>query len=225
MVGELYATGVAFVDPLIEVWNGFVRVLPGIIAAIIILIIGYFIALLLGYVVKKMLVKAGLDSWMRKARLDDSIGHLNLSSLAATITKWYVFIVFLIPASAAITIRADNTLGTLLSKLAMWLPKLIIALILVLFGLIAADYIYDRMMRARMKGIGLASAIVKWIILIFIALIALKQIGVNISLAESTILIIITAIALAFALAIGIGFGFGFKEEAKNIIKDIKKKI
>ena len=221
-MADILATGQALLSPLTNLWNGFVDVLPGILAAIIILIIGYFVALALGYIIKKILIKAGLDSWMRKAHLDDAIGHINLSSLAAIITKWYVFILFLIPAAEAInTIQ----LGGLLAKLAIWLPNLVVALIIMLFGLVAADYIYDKMMRARMKGIALVSTIVKWVIVIFIALIALNQIGVNVAIAENVVLILVGAIAVALALAIGIGFGFGFKDEASNIIKSIKKKI
>lgn len=221
-MADIVATGQALLNPLVELWNGFVNVLPGILAAIIILIVGYFVALGLSYVIKKVLIKGGLDSWMRKSHLDDSIGHINLSSLAAIITKWYVFIIFLIPAANAIR---SIQLGDLLSKLAIWLPNLIVALIIMIFGLVSSDFIYDKMMKARMKGIGLVSAIVKWVILIFIALIALRQIGINISIAENVVLIVIGAVAIALALAIGIGFGYGFKDEAKNIIKGIKKKV
>ena len=61
-----------------------------------------------------------------------------------------------------------------------------------------------------------------WIISIMIAL---EQIGVNISIAENTFLILVGAVALAFALAVGIGFGLAMKDEAKNILKQIKRKI
>ena len=54
-------TGSLILNPLISLWNGFVGVLPGIIAAIIVLIIGYFVALGVGHAVKVLLEKAGLD--------------------------------------------------------------------------------------------------------------------------------------------------------------------
>lgn len=222
MAGNVLATGQVLLDPLVELWNGFVSVLPGVIAAIIILIIGYFVSLALGYAVKRILIKSKIDTWMKKSQLDDSIGHINLSSLAGIITKWYIFILFLIPASGALRSVA---LGDLLSKLAMWLPNLIIALVIMLFGLIMADYCGDKVARAKMKGIKLMSTVVRWAIIIFIAVIAARQVGINVSVAENIILIIIGALAVAIALALGIGFGFGFKDDAKEIIKSIKKKI
>jgi len=221
-MADILATGQALISPLESLLRGFVTVLPSVLAAILILILGYFVSLVLGYVVKKILVKAGIDNWMQKAKLDDAIGHINVSSLAAIITKWYVFILFLIPAAEAVR---TMQLGGLLADLAAWLPNLIVALIIIIFGLISSDYLYDKMMRAKMRGIGLASSIIKWVILIFIALIALKQIGVNVAIAENVILIIVAAVAIALALAIGISFGFGLKDEAKNIVKAVKKKV
>ncbi len=220
-----YAVGAAaqtILDPLANVWQGIIYGLPGAIAAIVIILVGYFVSLAVGYVVKKLLVKSGIDQWMVRMKLDDAIGHINLSSLLSVITKWYVFIVFMIPASNVLQL---GVLSDLFRDLTIWLPNLIVAVIIGIFGLIASDYVHDKIVKAKIKGIGIAAVIVKWIILIFIAIVALSQIGIRVALAENIILVIVSSIALAVAIAVGIGFGLGLKDESKEIIKSIKKRL
>jgi len=58
--------GYSIVDPLYALWNGLVRTIPGVIAAIIILLFGYFIAVIIGNIIEKVLVKIKLDEWALK---------------------------------------------------------------------------------------------------------------------------------------------------------------
>ena len=71
----------------------------------------------------------------------------------------------------------------------------------------------------------LAADAVKFITVLFFALIALDQINVDVSFAQQVILLIIGAFCLAIALAIGVGLGIGLKDEAKDLIKDVKKRL
>lgn len=222
MATALSATAQTILDPLQRVWQGLIYGLPGAIAAIVIILVGYFVALAVGYIVKKLLAKSGIDAWMVRTKLDDSIGHINLSSLLAVVTRWYLFIVFLIPASNVLQL---GVLSDLFRELTGWLPNVIVALIIVIFGLVVSDYAHDKIIRAKIKGIRLAAITVKWIILLFIALIALDQMGIRVTLAENLIYIIVGAIALAVAIAVGIGFGLGLKEESREIIKSVKKRL
>jgi len=222
MATTLSAATQTILDPLARVWQGVIYGLPGAIAAIVIILVGYFTSLVVGYIVKKLLVKSGIDNWMIKMKLDDAIGHINLSSLLAVITKWYLFIIFLIPASNVLQL---GVLSDLFEDLTKWLPNLIVALVIVIFGLVASDYVHDKILRAKIRGIKISAVVVKWLILVSVALVALSQIGIQIALAENLIYIIVGAVALAFAIAVGIGFGLALKDESKEILKSIKKRL
>jgi hypothetical protein len=65
----------------------------------------------------------------------------------------------------------------------------------------------------------------KTILLAFVFVIALDQIGVNLILLHETYLIILSAAALGCALAVGIGFGLALKDDAKAMIRNVKKKM
>ena len=131
MAGELAQTGALILDPLYTLWISFGKILPGLIAAIIILIIGYFIALIIGHVVRIILEKIGLDTKMRKAKLMKAVGHTHLPNILGEIVKWYIFIIFLQQAVALLQL---GTLTLLLDRFVTWLPNVIAGVLIILFG-------------------------------------------------------------------------------------------
>ena len=72
-------TGNAIGQVLYSLWNGFINVIPGIIAALVVLIIGYYVGALVGYIVKKILIKTKVfDYIMKKTRLTKLVGEWDL---------------------------------------------------------------------------------------------------------------------------------------------------
>ena len=75
-----------------------------------------------------------------------------------------------------------------------------------------------------MKGELLVSHIVKIVVLIIVTVVALKQMGVEVSLLENLILLIVGALAAGIALALGIGMGLGMKKDAEKWVDNFQKK-
>jgi hypothetical protein len=136
------------------------------------------------------------------------------------LVKWYIFTLFLLPAADFLRF---GVLSSLLKEFALWVPHLLIAVIIFLFGLVLADFDADKILHAKRKGVNLVSRVVRWVVIAFIGLIALGQAGVNVELATNTTLILMAGIALGAGAALGIGFGLALKDEAKGIIKHVKK--
>jgi len=212
-------TGQALINPMINLWNSFVRIIPGLIGAIIVLIVGYIIGWIVGFAVKKVLHKAKADKLvMKDATLEKVAGNFELSNFLGLIVKWYIFVLFLTPAASLIYLRE---LSDFLIRAAFWIPNLIAAVLLALIGLLVADYVYTKVHEIKAKSSAIIATIIKVVIIVFTLIIALSQLGIDVSVAESSFLIILAGIMLALA----IGFGLGLKEEAKSAIKNIKKKL
>jgi len=210
-------------DPLLALWQGLVRSVPGIIAAIAVLIIGYIIAWALGKLVRAVLTRLDADKWlMKKTSMKKLMGDFKLSGFLGLITKWYVFVMFLPPAAEVVQLRS---LSAFFYDVAVWIPQLIAGVIIALIGLLAADYVSAKITETKAKTAGLIALIARVVILVFTALIVLSQIGVQVRVAESSFLIVLSGIMLAVAIMFGIGFGFAMKEDAKKWIKDVKKKL
>lgn len=223
MVNIFTETTVSILNPLQAIWLKIVEVLPYLIAAIVVLIIGCFIAAILGHALRVILEKTKLDEWVRKARISKAVGHTHLPSLLGELFKWYIIIIFL---QAAVALLNLGTLSDLLNSFVLWLPDLLIAIVIFLAGLAAAHYVQIKIgEHSRMKGVKLGAAVLKWIVVILIALVSIKQIGIDVSVLENVLLVVIGALAVGVALAFGIALGLGLKKESEGFVKNIKKYV
>ena len=222
-INAVTATGSMILSPLISLWNGFINILPGIVAAIIILILGYFVALGLGHLVKALLQKAGLDIYMAKAKMAKVVGHLKLSGVMGEITKWYVFLIFI---QSAVDLLSLGALSVILNEFVLWLPNVIVAIIIIIFGVALSHFIGMKVEEhTEVKGTKFFSKILKFVVLFIVIVIALGQIGVDASLLENTFLLLIGAFAIGIAVALGIGLGGALKTESKSVVKEIQEML
>ncbi len=216
-------TGRAIADPLVTFGNSLVNVLPSIIGAILLIAFGYIISAFIGLIVKKALVKVGLDKWYESTGKHTALGQMSLSHLLAGMLKWYLFALFLVPAVSIIQL---DVFANLLTQIALWIPNLLVAILIVLAGIIVADIAASKLAHAKKIGwIKSLTPPIKFIIIIFFLDVALRQIGIDFTLASSTFLIILGGIVLALALAIGISFGYALRPEVEKAIKELKKKL
>lgn len=215
--------GLAIISPLASLWKEFVAVFPGIVAAIIILIIGYFVSLLLGHVVRIVLAKLKADNILGKVKAPDSLTKLSISSLAGRVTKWYVFIIFLGEAANVLNL---GLMSDMFLRLVLWLPQLIVALLSVFVGLIIAYYVGHIIEKdVALKGSRTMARVFEYVIMFIAVVIALEQIGLEVDLLKNTFLILVGSLGLGIALAIGLSFGLGLKGDAAKSFAQLKKKF
>ena len=220
-VEALVSTGNLFLQPLYKLWMGFVYVFPKIVVALLLLVIGYFIAYAIGHFVKWLLDKAGVDKYVKDRSFSKEVGHTNLPGLFGEVVKWFVFVIFL---NVAVSVLNLDVLSDILHSFVLWLPNLIVAMLVFFAGVALAHYV-DRKVKShtKMKGMLVMSGITKVVILFLALVIGLKQIGVQVGVLENAFLIILGALGLGFALALGIGLGLGLRDEAEDAVQKWKK--
>ncbi len=214
-------TGISLTDPIISLWQGLVTVLPGLIIAILILIIGYVVAYVVGHGVRLLLVKVGFERQVEKAKMTKAIGNIRVSAVLGELTKWYIFLIFL---STAVDVVELGTLSTILRQFVLWVPNLIASALILIFGLFVAHYISIKIRQhSNMVGAKTLSTIAYIVITTVVTLVGLEQVGINVSILTNTFLIVVAALGLGFALAIGLSFGLGTKQEAGKALNKIKR--
>ena len=211
---------------LLTLWGGVALFLPRFIAAVVVFLVGWLIAELLGklayHVVKilhvdKALGKVGFrQAWERSGfRLDTPV-------LFYELVKWFFVAVFLM---AATNILGLGQVSEFLKTVVFYLPNVIVAMVILLIGILVAKFL-EGLVRASVKAAGLMSAnflgaLTKWTVFIFSLLIALAQLKV----ADDIIKIVITGLIAAGALAMGLAFGLGGVKHAEQMIGDLRRRI
>jgi hypothetical protein len=218
--GYLQQTGQALSDPLVRLWQSFVGITPNIIAGVLVIVFGYILSSLIGALTHAILNATNVDDHLKKARLSHSIGFISVSGLGGALVKWYIFALFVVEAANLFQL---GVLSEQLAHLAALLPNVFAAIILILGGLVVADFAADRMLHAKRKGVRLASAIVRWSVIVVVLISALKQIGLDVTFLSNALLIVLAAAGVGISVAFGMGFGKALQGEAGGIIKNLKK--
>ncbi|MBI4140004.1 hypothetical protein HY483_03510 [Candidatus Woesearchaeota archaeon] len=225
MADALTAINSGLLVPLLDIWNGALKSIPGLVAALLVLIVGYIVAWAISYVLEHILERIKLDQWVvHQTHMKKLAGGFRLSHLISVLVKWFSFIVFLSPAASLLG-PGLSPLAEFLQVIALWVPQAIGAILLAFFGFVAAEYVAWKVMALEGKSSHIISGASKNLILILTLLVVLGQLGINITVASGTFLIIVAGIMLGLALAFGIGFGLALKDDAKGMIRNLRKKL
>jgi Conserved TM helix len=211
-VSSLQHTLITFVNLVLEF-------LPRLLAMLIIMAIGWVVALILRAVVKQVL------RWFRFKRVSDSAGLTQMLSKAAlpppedllsSLVFWVVGISFMFLGLSALGIFA---LQEQISRFFLFLPQLFVALLILFVGLLAADFFSRATLlaavNANISSPRLLSAPVRFLITILAVSMALDQIG----LGRDVVLIAFSIAFGAVMLGMAIAFGLGGRDAAKHLIE------
>ena len=209
-----------------KLWEGFLSFIPDLIMAIIVFIVGWLIAILIGRLITEILKKLKFNQAVEKGSWDESLAKANIkvdaSEFIGAIVKWILVIVFL---QAAVGILGWMEFASILAKVVGYLPNVVVAVLIFAVTVIIAD-IVEKVVRVSIErvkvGYGqMISAIVKWAIWIFAIMIILDQLNIGGILPQA---IIFGAIGF-LVLAGGLAFGLGGRDAAAEMIKDFKQKF
>lgn len=211
---------------LINTLNGSVATIisfiPLFLSGFIILLIGIIAATFLRQLVREGLKLLKFESFLKKYGVPQSKETADWSTIIAEISRWFVIIVFLIPAAQ---IWGLGKFVDVLNNLLLFLPNVFVAVLMLLVGFVVSKLVYDLLV-ASVRGLSKDSAtsiamVGKWAVLVFVFLIVLNQLGI----ASDLIQILFSGIVAMVAIAGGLAFGLGGKDAAKVIIEKFIKKL
>jgi len=192
--------------------------LPKVITALLILIVGWFIAKISEIIIRKLLIASNVDEWIKKMKLKESLFNISITDAASLIVKYYIIIIFLKEAA----FRAGLTfLSDMFDALITAVPEITIGAGIIIIALLFADFVKKRLKTMVVPFNESLGEVVYGIIMFFAIVMALPKFGLtNTSLLEDSFKFIVLGISLGISLAIGIGFGWAIKEgPAKNFFK------
>ncbi len=211
---------------LIDLWQGFVVFIPNLIGAIVIFLVGWFIAVIVGKIVTEILKRIKFNRIFEKGDMKEALDKadfkIDASGFIGAIFKWVLVIVFLL---AAVEVLGLPQFADFLGKVLAYLPNVIVAALIFVVAVIIAD-ILEKIVRATVEGtkIGysnIAGIIVRWSIWTFAILTILFQLGV----AKELIQILLSGIIGLLVIAGGLAFGLGGKDAAAEIIQNLRNKL
>ncbi|MRR55826.1 MAG: mechanosensitive ion channel [Deltaproteobacteria bacterium] len=193
--------------------------LPSLAAALALVIFGWIAAGLSRTILVLLLRRLGFDKLTERIGVTRALTEIGIESLPAEfisrIAYWVILIVFFLAAAESLGIGGvQEALTGILS----YFPSIFAALLILIFGGVIArmsgNAIGALAERSGVKGgIALGQGM-RYVFLIFVAVIAVGQLGVETTLLVFTVVVLIGTLSLALAIA----FGWGSREIARNVM-------
>ncbi len=214
-----------FVASFTTFWTQLAGFVPQLIAALILLFLGWLFANLIRTGVMKLLdvlkfdalaEKTGIEAFLKQGNID-----LSLSRILAKLAYWIVILIVVVFVSNSLGL---HIVADLFNKVVLYIPNIIVSILVLVFGILIARFI-NRMVFAYLNNLGVQGALTistlsEYGVIVFVVFVALEQLGIGTTLLTAAFQIGFGAVGLALALA----FGLGGREWAAGVIKKLTEK-
>jgi hypothetical protein len=216
----------ALVTSWSQVWASILGIIPVILGAIVIFVIGLVIA----YWVKKLIVEflrllqvqklsesLGIDEFLKKAEM-----KTDLTEILAVFAQWLIILVFFL---ASVDILGLNAVSSVLTKVLSYIPNILAAALIFGAGYFAAGLV-ESLVRGALVSVDhdIAKPIGKfarWILLVVTFFAAIDQLQI----AQSLISTFFQGLTYTIVLVVGLSVGLGAKDVIAKILNDWYEKI
>lgn len=214
-----------FLLSLNQFWQQVAMFFPKLLAVIVILFFGWLFAKLMRLLVKRVLKLVKFDQYAGKSGLEAFLKNddfdVSLSGIISQVVYWLVILLFVITGANALGM---TEIAVMLNQLANYLPKIIVAIVVLIFGTLLSRFI-NRLIFAWLHSIQFNGALAistsaEYLVQIFAIFVALEQLDIGTQLITALFVIMFGAVFLALAIA----FGLGGREWAAKIINERQKR-
>lgn len=202
-----------------DLLTSFVAVIPNLVGALAILIIGYIIAKVVARLIRRLLMSIGADHLADRLNEIDLVHRSKVkfvpSIVLSKVVYYFLLLVFIIAATDVLNMKV---ISELMGNILNYVPVVISALAVLLIGLLVSDFLKG-IVKTTCDSLGIPAAglianIVFYFLLLNVLMIALSQAQIDTGFIQDNLSIILAGIMLAFA----IGYGFASRSIVANFL-------
>ncbi len=214
------------VGSLQNLWRLLVGLLPSLVGAVVVLVLGLIVAAGLERLVERLvyylkldhlLEKLGIGQWLERAKIDLNAGHF-----LGRVVYWFMLVAFLLAAS---DILGFTALSGFLRDVLLYIPNVLVAALIVLASVAAANFlkgiVIASVFGARLHAAKFLGISAWWIVVIFGLLTAAAQLNIAVAIINT----IITGIIAMMAIAGGLAFGLGGRDVAERWLERLEDEV
>jgi hypothetical protein len=193
-----------------DFWRATLAFLPRLLLAVVIIIVGWLLAKVARFITEKALRAINFNVLTERAGTDHFLQQGGLRGDTTTVfglvAYWLVLIAALIVACNGMSLPY---LADLLTQLEGFAPRLLLAMLVVVFGSYCARFlgmaVRDHCVAAQISDADMLGRIVRYVVMIFVIMIAISQLQLGGEIVQHIFLILLAGIVLTLALAFGLG--------------------
>ena len=210
-------------QPAIAMLNDIMVMLPKIAIAIVLILVGVYVAKWVKDVVESLLSNLGIDSISSKlgVKSDGRSTGFTVSAVIATIVQIVIILLFVVEALQIVQLAFMVTLATAIFG---YLPMVVAAVLILAVGFWLAnlaEQFIGSVMKTKTGSPHILRYVAKYAILAFAFCMAISQLGIAPAIINAAFILILGGVALAFGLA----FGLGGREQASKYLSKMETSL
>lgn len=211
---------------IVDAFNDFgaqvINALPNIVAALILLGIGYLVGRTAAIVINKVTSKMNIDEYWSRTSIGQATASSgwHLSRLLSTAVKWFIYLFFI---AAAVNVLQFQQVSQAINQVWLWIPNVIAFIVILAVGSLIVDFV-GRWLQSELprrgivggKTIGLATTGILYAIVLTVAV---TQLGIGETILNSVITALVWGVVIAVAAGFGVGLAYGLKDAIPAMIR------
>lgn len=207
------------ITSLLATWDQIVTVLPSVLTALLLLLLGWLIA----RIARRLSMR--LFRWMKVDVLAEQVGiegflvqggvEFTTVTLLGGLIYWAILFLTFVALLNMLAVPAGSAL---LQRILLFVPNVVVAVIVLIFGGVVSRFVgsvtYTYLNNVGSQGAGLIAAIARYTMMGFVVAMAVEQLALRSEILVSGFQIAFGALCFALALA----FGLGGREWAARIL-------
>ena len=215
--------GDMIVSELGQAWSEFARalahLLPRLLAVVIIAIVGWVIAYVVKVALRSVLRLVKFDRLSERAGASQLLNTAALPSPSELLSQLVFWTVWLSIGLAGVSFLGIPVLQQDIAAILLFLPRLLVALVIVFLGMLAANFFARAALLAAVNSDLPSPHVLSDVVKVIIVVLTISMTFEELGLAERTILIAFSLVFGALMLGLAIAFGMGGRDLARQFLE------
>ncbi|MCD6371778.1 MAG: hypothetical protein J7L39_03615 [Candidatus Aenigmarchaeota archaeon] len=205
-------------ETVLQILNTFldqtINFIPNLIAAAILLVIGWIIGTVIGKITREILKRLRIDEYISKKKKP----LFRASDILAIIFEWAIYLVFI---QSAVGVLGIPALESFFEGIISFIPGLVKAIVVIMVGYAIAEYVTEKVKESKVVYSNILSSILFFLVIYISIALALPLVGIDPFIVNAILIVILGSIGLGLAIAIG----WGLKDVIASLAKKYARKF
>ena len=223
---QLPEASINFSSGLTDAWSTVARIVPKFVGFLVILVIGWFIARLLARALDTLLRKMGFERLAERGGISRALANSKYDA-TRIVSKVVYYALLLITLQLALGVFGSNPVSTMINGVVAWLPRGLVALVIVVVAAAMARVVRDLVGGALSSlSYGNTLATIASVFVLGIGIIAaLGQAGIATTITGPILFAVLAAIVGVLVVGVGGGLVQPMRERWERMLNTAENEV
>ncbi len=193
--------------PLEDTWGMVADFVPKLALFLLILLIGLFVARWIRRIIRRLLGAINFDSYIDRAGIGGPLERAGYADSGRFVAQIIYYLIVLLVLQMAFNVFGENPITDALEGLVAWLPKLVVAMVLIIIGGLVANVVADLVAGATAQQSygSFLTRVTRIAVWLFFGLAALDQIEIGQDVVDTLTTAIFASLSAILIIKFGVG--------------------